>query len=158
MLHNDASQAMDCMIHAGDRTMGLSVFRMLSVPAGGAVSAKPLCDHLPEVGSYALTIDLLEPVWREHPLAVRLVREDGGGETVQQNWPPRNYPGGSVMLQTTFTEPGRYALILETEARPPLAFRIPLHVAQPSWRFVVILLMVISGAVGFHFWRKRRSS
>lgn len=157
MLHNDASRTVDCMIRAGDQTMGLSVFRVLPVPAGGAVSAKPLCDHLPEVGAYTLTIDLLEPAWREHPLAVRLVRESDGGETVLQNWPAWNYSSGSVMLQATFAEPGRYALILETEARPPLTFRIPLHVAQPSWRFATLLLAVILGATGFYFWRKRRS-
>lgn len=158
MLHNDASQTVDCMIRAGDRTMGLSVFQVLPIPAGGAVSTKPLCDHLPEVGAYTLTIDLIEPAWREQPLAVRLVRESDGGETVLQDWPAQHYSNGSVMLQATFAEPGRYALSLETVARPPQVFRIPLHVAQPSWRFAALLLVAILGATGLHFWHKRRSS
>lgn len=157
MLHNDASQTVDCMIRAGDRTMGLSVFPILAVSAGGTISSKALCDHLPEVGAYALTVDLLEPAWREQPLVVRLVRESGDGETSVQAWPARNYSSGSVMLQATFAEPGRYALILETMVKPPRVFRIPLHVAQPPWGLAALLFAVIAGAAGFYFWRKRRS-
>jgi hypothetical protein len=92
---------------------------------------------------------------------VRIVRDTGTGsedparldETSVVSLPAKTYPAGSVSLQYTFQEPGRFVGLVTAGEHGEYVSRFPFSVGidRAAYRFYLLLAAVPVGVFGFYW-------
>lgn len=159
MLHGDGGQSNGCLINSGTTPVGFTAYRIPAAQPESTRQEEALCDHLPQPGSFNLTVDLYDQALRTTPIALRLVKETGLGAEEIQSWPAQTYPNGNAIVLAKLDRPRQYALLLDiNKTAGSLApdVRIPLYVGSQG-----IPYFPLAGAVmlfcGVVLWWKSKS-
>lgn len=160
--HMFHGQHTGCMVETGTYPVHFSA---IPVPPAGQEMAEQHahCDHLPEVGPIRLMVDLVNQEERAMPLAMRLIKVEGGQEKEVLAVPAKTYGAGFASIETTIAEEGQYALLLDfakIEKFDEGHVRIPLHVGGghdfPWGMAIGGLVLVFAAGGGAFFWLKRK--
>jgi hypothetical protein len=162
MLHGDGGHSNGCLIDSGAFPVGFTAYRVAETKAESVAPGEVFCEHLPQTGTFNMTVDLYDYALRAMPIALRMVRETGTGVEGIQSWPARIYPSGNVAVSVKLEQPGRYALLLNVSKTTPSVVpdvRIPLHVGNgevPYFFMAGIGAAIVFGIAGYLWKRKRR--
>ncbi|MDQ3186436.1 MAG: hypothetical protein M3Q16_08310 [Pseudomonadota bacterium] len=155
-----------CVVQTGAFPVGFNAY---VVPDGDHPSYPPFCSPVP-AGPLNLVIDILAPDMREAPLAVRLMKIEGGEEREVLSVPATEYTSGNVPLAVNLEPLGKYKVLLignDGSGNVRNLVSIPLEVRKAGdyvhtgnggtgWGFLV-LVVGLAGLTGcvVHFWRPK---
>jgi hypothetical protein len=155
-----------CIVQTGAFSVGFNAY---VVPDGDHPSYPPFCSPVP-AGPLNLVIDILAPDMREAPLAVRLMKIEGGEEREVLSVPAKEYTSGNIPLAVNLEPLGKYnVLLIGNDASGSVSnlVSIPLDVRKAGdfvhtgnggtgWGFLVLVvgLAGLTGSV-IHFWRPK---
>ena len=117
-------------------------------------AAREFCEDIPEIGRTVIVLDYLNDELRDLPVEVRIIRNTGDESDLPKvtvfDKPPAVYPRGSVAVETTFTEPGRFVGLVTVGSDPPQVSRFPFAVGTSGWwsRLFYVIAGVGALAVG----------
>jgi len=70
------------------------------------------CEDIPGTGQTIIVLDYIDPKLRDLPLDARIIRDTGNDSDLESvtvyHKPPEVYPRGSVVIEHTFSEPGKF--------------------------------------------------
>lgn len=161
MLHGDGSHGNGCLINSGTTPVGFTAYLVPATQSEPLYQAEALCDHLPQPGSFSLTVDLYDQALRTTPIVLRLVKETGLGVKEIQSWPAQTYPSGNVIVMAHLDQPGQYALLLDTRkttASPTPDVRIPFHVGRREGSYSALIGAVLLLAGAIVWWKRKKST
>ncbi len=155
-----------CVVQTGAFPVGFNAY---VVPDGDHPSYPPFCSPVP-AGPLNLVIDILAPDMREAPLAVRLVKIEGGEEREVLSVPATEYTSGNIPLAVNLEPQAKYKVLLignDASGSAGNLVSIPLDVRKAGdyvhtgnggtgWGFLV-LVVGLAGLTGgaVHFWRPK---
>jgi hypothetical protein len=155
-----------CAIQSGAFPVGFNAY---VVPDGNHPSYPPFCSPVP-AGPLNLVIDILTPEVREMPLAVRLMKVEGGEEREVLSVPATEYTSGNIPLAVNLEPLAKYNLLLvgdDGAGNAANLVTIPLEVRKAGdyvhtgnggtgWGFLV-LVVALAGLVGafIRFWNPK---
>ena len=155
-----------CIVQTGAFPVGFNAY---VVPDGDHPSYPPFCSPVP-AGPLNLVIDILAPDMREAPLAVRLMKIEGGEEREVLSVPAKEYTSGNIPLAVNLEPLGKYNVLLignDASGNVSSLVSIPLDVRKAGdfvhtgnggtgWGFLVLVvgLAGLTGSV-IHFWRPK---
>ena len=158
-----------CAIQNGVFPVGFNAY---VVPDGDHPSYPPFCSPVP-AGPLNLVIDILSPEVREMPLAVRLIKIEGGEEREVMSVPATEYMSGNIPLAVNLEPLAKYNVLLigsDGSGKVGKLVTIPLEVRKagdfvhtgnggPGWGFLV-LVVALAGLTGgvMHFWRPKAAA
>ena len=141
------------------------------VPDGDHPSYPPFCSPVP-AGLLNIVMDLFAPELREYPLAVRLMKVEGGEEREVLSVPAQEYESGNIALAVDLEPLAKYNILLigNNEAgNPEPLVTIPLEVRRAGdfvhtskgtgWGFLV-MVVALAGLVGglIHRWNPKKAA
>lgn len=144
-----------------EQLLGPNLKVAMSAYPAESYTFQALCGTVPE-GRTFLTFDLLDAPLREMPIAVEVVKilpDTSQGPAIASK-EAALYPKGAVEMLVDFTEPGEYAVILNSGGHAghhPTTARFPLHVG--SGLSPIVLGLIVAGllaAAGGAYWAWRR--
>jgi hypothetical protein len=126
------------------------------------ISAKAqYCTEIPDEGDTFLVVDLVDPVLRNLPVGVRVVRgtnESAEDQTVAY-WPPTTHPDG-VLRGETKLDKGLYKVIIAPEGLSPLSYL--LRVQQADYGDIgrkamgPLIILLILALIWYEYSKSRR--
>ena len=144
-----------CMRRVGENMIHLSVYQPQNDIAGH------YCTDIPAVGNTVLVVDLVEPMLREIPVGIKLIR--GGSEEGDVIVDIRSsiYEDGVINTQQELGE-GRHLLVVTAEGVQPLKYVYQLRVDMINYAEVfratigpVIGLLLIT-LIGYKLFKSKR--
>jgi hypothetical protein len=101
-------------------------------------AAREFCEDIPEIGRTVIVLDYLDDALRDLPVEVRIIRNTGDESDLEKvtvfEKPPAVYPRGSVAVEYTFPEPGRFVgLVTVGGSGPQLVSRFPFAVGTSGF-------------------------
>lgn len=107
------------------------------------------CEDIPGTGQTMIVLDFIDAKLRDLPVEARIIRDTGDesdfeGITVYHK-PTAVYPRGSVVLEHTFDEPGRFIGIVTVDR---VVSRFPFAVGTRGRRAVLLYVLGAAGALG----------
>ena len=155
-----------CVVETGAFPVGFNAY---VVPDGDHPSYPPFCSPVP-AGALNLVIDILAREVRDIPLAVRLMKVEGGEEREVLSVPATEYTSGNIPLAVNLEPLAKYKVLLignDASGKAENLVSIPLEVRKAGdyvhtgnggtgWGFLV-LVVGLAGLVGgfIHFWRPK---
>ncbi|SCY59179.1 hypothetical protein [Nitrosospira sp. Nsp13] len=155
-----------CIVQTGAFPVGFNAY---VVPDGDHPSFPPFCSPVP-AGPLNLVIDILAPDVREAPLAVRLMKIEGGEEREVLSIPAKEYTSGNIPLAVNLEPLGKYNVLLignDASGNVNSLVSIPLDVRKAGdfihtgnggtgWGFL-LLVVGLAGLTGglLYFWRPK---
>jgi hypothetical protein len=126
---------------------------------------KEFCEDIPSTGATIVVLDFIDDVLRDLPVALRIIRDDGGGQDLDSatvyHVPPKIYPMGTFSFDYPFEQPGKYVgLVTVGDGNQQVIGRFPFSVGVPfylRYSFRVALLAIGFGVV-YGIWRWRRTA
>jgi hypothetical protein len=155
-----------CVVESGAFPVGFNAY---VVPDGDHPSYPPFCSPVP-AGPLNIVMDLFAPELREYPLAVRLMKVEGGEEREVLSVPAQEYESGNIALAVDLEPLAKYNILLigNNEAGDPETLvTIPLEVRRAGdfvhtskgtgWGFLV-MVVALAGLVGglIHRWNPKK--
>jgi hypothetical protein len=155
-----------CVVETGAFPVGFNAY---VVPDGDHPSYPPFCSPVP-AGALNLVIDILAREVRDTPLAVQLMKVEGGEEREVLSVPATEYASGNIPLAVNLEPLAKYKVLLignDASGKANNLVTIPLEVRKAGdyvhtgnggtgWGFLV-LVIGLAGLVGgvIHFWRPK---
>ena len=104
------------------------------------------CEDIPGTGQTIIVLDYLDPKLRDLPVEARIIRDTGDEANLDSvtvlHLPPAVYAKGTLVIETTFTEPGRFVGLVTVGDQ---VSRFPFAVGTRGRR--VLILYAVFGAV-----------
>ena len=104
------------------------------------------CEDIPGTGQTIIVLDYLDPKLRDLPVDARIIRDTGDEADLDRvtvfHLPPAVYAKGTLVIETTFTEPGRFVGLVTVGDQ---VSRFPFAVGTRGRR--VLILYAVFGAV-----------
>lgn len=149
-LENDS-----CVRRAGENLIHLSVYQPQHDIAGH------YCTNIPVVGDTVLVVDLVEPVLREIPVGIKLIR--GGEEDGDVITDIRStiYSDGVINTQQELGE-GKHLLVVTADGVQPLKYVYHLRVAMINYAEVFraaigpVVGLLLTTLIGYKLFRSKR--
>lgn len=128
------------------------------------------CEDIPQVGKTVIVMDAIDPILREIPINVRIVRDTGNNNEVETelekstivNLPTKVYPTGSVSLEYDFQQPGQFVGIVTAGENGEYVSRFPFSVGinRSAHMFYALLAAIPILVFGLYAYalRKRRAA
>ena len=143
----------NCVRWAGESAVHLSAYQPQH-----DVTAQ-YCTDIPQEGETVLVVDLVDPVLRNMPVGMKIVRGNGTeGETVA-SISPATRPDG-VLTSGIVLEKGQYTVLVDAQGVPPLSYQYGLRVQMINYantaRAAIAPLIGLL-IVGFLAYRFRKS-
>ena len=113
---------------------------------------KEFCEDIPSTGATIVVLDFIDDVLRDLPVALRIIRDDGGGQDLDSatvyHVPPKIYPMGTFSFDYQFEQPGNYVgLVTVADRNQQVIGRFPFSVGAPFYRRYSSLAALL--AIGF---------
>jgi hypothetical protein len=126
---------------------------------------KEFCEDIPSTGATIVVLDFIDDVLRDLPVALRIIRDDGGGQDLDSATvhyvPPKVYPMGTFSFDYQFEQPGKYVgLVTVGVGNQQVIGRFPFSVGAPFYQRYSSLaaLLAIGFGVVYGIWRWRRAA
>jgi len=136
--------------------------------------SEEFCESLPDTGLTIIVLDYLHPSLKEVPVDFRIIRDvTGQGRFAKLEdvealgdiepltvfyQPPMIRSDGSFKIEYDFTDAGKYIGVI-TAGHPTndqiYAAVFPFTVGVRSWGRWLVLLVMVAGAIGYFWYRKR---
>jgi hypothetical protein len=132
--HGGVSMENDvCKLRVGPHTMHFTGYQPKTSPE------LEFCEDIPGTGPTIIVLDYIDAALRDLPVEARIIR-DTGSETDLENItvyhkPPAVYPRGTVVLEHTFDEPGRFVGLVTVGGQ---VSRFPFAVGTRGHRAMVL--------------------
>ena len=145
--HGGLSMEKDyCKLRIGPYVMHFTGYQ----PADGY--RKEFCEDIPSTGATIVVLDFIDDVLRDLPVALRIIRDDGGGQDLDSatvyHVPPKIYPMGTFSFDYQFERPGNYVgLVTVADRNQQVMGRFPFSVGAPFYRRYSSLAALL--AIGF---------
>jgi hypothetical protein len=155
-----------CVVETGAFPVGFNAY---VVPDGDHPSYPPFCSPVP-AGALNLVIDILAREVRDIPLAVRLMKVEGGEEREVLSVAATEYTSGNIPLAVNLEPLAKYKVLLignDASGKTDNLVSIPLEVRKAGdyvhtgnggtgWGFL-LLVVGLAGLVGgfIHFWHPK---
>jgi hypothetical protein len=111
------------------------------------------CEDIPATGRTIIVMDAIDQELRDIPIRVQILghRPDGEQYTVIE-LPAQIYRSGSVSLEHTFDQPGRFVGVVMAGADPVHTSQFPFSVgiSRPPYAVYALLAAVVLGAAGLY--------
>lgn len=155
-----------CVVESGAFPVGFNAY---VVPDGDHPSYPPFCSPVP-AGPLNIVMDLFAPEIREFPLAILLMKMEGGEEHEVLAVPAQEYGSGNISIAVDLEPQAKYNILLigNNEAgNPETLVTIPLEVRRAGdfvhtgkgtgWGFLV-MVVALAGLVGgiIHRWNPKK--
>ncbi len=145
-----------CMRRIGENMIHLSTYQP-QVNEGGHY-----CTDIPKAGSTVLVIDLVDPVLRDMPIGVKVIKgsKASEGETIA-NTRPALYQDGVISMQSTFDQ-GKYLVQVTAEGVPPLHYEYHMRIEMINYADVFrasigpAVGLLLTTILGYKLIRSRR--
>jgi hypothetical protein len=145
-----------CMRRIGENMIHLSVYQPQVDEAGH------YCTNIPAAGNTVLVVDLVDPILREMPIGIKLVRgsREEDGEVIA-NIRATEYPDGVINTQQVM-EQGKHLLVITAEGVQPLKYLYHLRVEMVNYSevfratigpFVGLVLLTL---IGYKLFKSKR--
>lgn len=145
-----------CILHFGENVMGITAYQ----PDG---TRDEFCNDIPFVGRTLIVFDAAQHDLRKMDTEIRILREVSPEEEKKVNLnditeaylPPRKYPGGTVVFDHIFAEPGKFVglVTVTDEHRQRWTDRFPLSVGRMAKRnlgiYAISAAVVVLGMAGY---------
>lgn len=124
------------------------------------------CEDIPATGKVIIVLDALDQALREMPVQIQIVTDVGEGsasetkaaaQTVAE-LPAKVYPAGSVSLEHTFEQPGRFVGIVSAGDKGEFVSRFPFSVgiAKRPYGFYGLLVLIVMAGFGLYAYSGRK--
>ena len=128
-----------CMRRIGENMIHLSVYQPQVDEAGH------YCTDIPASGNTVLVVDLVDPLLREVPIGVKLIRGSSEEGDVIANIRTDIYVDGVISTQQVLDE-GKHVLVITADGMPPLKYLYHLRVEMIN--YADVFRATIGPAVG----------
>lgn len=123
----------------------------------GASGSKEFCEDIPQTGVTVVALDAIDPVLREMPIEVRILRDTGDDGNLEASTvlhlAPKLYPTGSVSFEHTFDQPGNFVGLIAAGDKGQYVSRFPFSVAKTRPAYEIYLLILAVPLLGFLLFR-----
>lgn len=124
------------------------------------------CEDIPATGKAIIVLDALDQSLRDIPLKVQIMT-DAGEESVGATkatpnivaeLPEKVYPAGSVSLEYTFEQPGRFVGVVTAGDKGEFVSRFPFSVgiAKRPYGFYGLLVAIVIAGFGLYAYSGRK--
>lgn len=124
------------------------------------------CEDIPATGKAIIVLDALDQALRDIPLKVQIMT-DAGEESVGATkatphivaeLPEKVYPAGSVSLEYTFEQPGRFVGVVTAGDKGEFVSRFPFSVgiAKRPYGFYGLLVLIVMAGFGLYAYSGRK--
>ena len=145
-----------CMRRIGENMIHLSVYQPQVDEAGH------YCTDIPATGNTVLVVDLVDPILREMPIGVKLVRgsREEDGEVIA-NIRAAIYPDGVINTQQVLEE-GKHLLVITADGVQPLKYLYHLRVEMINYAEVFratigpVVGLVLLTLIGYKLFKSKR--
>ena len=124
------------------------------------------CEDIPATGNTIIVMDAVDSALRGVPIAIRIVRDmvtgpENEGELDQisvVNLPPKIYPTGSVSLEYSFDQPGRFVGLVTAGEHGEYVSRFPFSVGidRSAYKLYLLLAAILVAVFGLYRYAVRR--
>jgi hypothetical protein len=148
-----------CKLRVGPYTMHFSGYQPEST------AEREFCEDIPSTGKTIIVLDYLDDKLRWLPVEVRIVRDTGSEANLDSitvyRLPPTISPRGSLYVEHTFPEPGRFVGLVTVGDSPPQVSRFPFSVGtggRRRWIYGVAAgAVALAVGVGLFLYSNRRT-
>ena len=145
-----------CMRRIGENMIHLSTYQP-QVNEGGHY-----CTDIPKAGSTVLVIDLVDPVLRDMPIGVKVIKGSNAseGETITSTRPAL-YQDGVISMSSALDQ-GKYLVQVTAEGVPPLHYEYHMRVEMINYADVFrasigpVVGLLLTTILGYKLIRSRR--
>lgn len=122
------------------------------------------CEDIPGTGRTIIVMDAIDQQLRTMPVRVQIVTDPGRGsagsvekQVTVVDLPAKIYPSGSIPVEITFDQPGRFVGLVTAGENGELVSRFPFSVgiARPQYGFYALLASIVLGG-GTMLWFSTR--
>lgn len=144
-----------CMRRVGENMIHLSVYQPQNDMAGH------YCTDIPAVGETVLVVDLVEPMLREMPVGLKLIRGSSEDGDVIADIRSNIYEDGVINTQQALEE-GRHLLVVTAEGVQPLKYVYHLRVDMVNYAEVFratigpVVGLLLTVLIGYKLFRSKR--
>jgi hypothetical protein len=107
------------------------------------------CEDIPGTGPTIIVLDYLDAKLRDLPVEARIIRDTGDESNLDRvtvfHQPPAVYPRGTVVIEHTFAEPGRFVGLVTVDDQ---VSRFPFAVGTRGRRALVLYAVFATLALG----------
>lgn len=124
------------------------------------------CEDIPATGRTIIVLDALDQPLREIPVTVRIVTDTGEGSASESGTarhtvvelPAKMYPSGSVSLEHTFEQPGRFVGVVTAGDNGEFVSEFPFSVGidKRPYGFYGLLVLIVMAGFGLYAYSGRR--
>lgn len=124
------------------------------------------CEDIPATGRAIIVLDALDQALRDTPIKVQIMTEAGAGSASDTSvaartvaeLPAKVYPAGSVSLEYTFDQPGRFVGVVTAGDNGDFVSRFPFSVGVPKrpYGFYGLLALIVIAGFGLYAYSRRR--
>lgn len=130
-----------------------------------ATAEREFCEDIPQTGRTIIVLDYLDDALRELPVDFRVIHDTGDESDLDKvtffHKPPAVYAKGTLSIEATFPEPGRYVGLVTVGSNPPEVSRFPFSVgAGGTWawlRMVFFGVLALGAGTLLFFYSSRRT-
>ena len=145
-----------CMRRIGENMIHLSVYQPQVDEAGH------YCTDIPATGNTVLVVDLVEPILREMPVGMKLIRgsKEDDGEVIT-NIRADIYPDGVISTQQVLDE-GKHLLVITADGVQPLKYLYHLRVEMINYADVFratigpVVGLLLTTLIGYKLFKSKR--
>ena len=116
-----------------------------------ASSAQEFCEDIPSTGRTIVVLDFLDAELRALPVEVRIIRDTGDESNLDAitvfHQPPAVYERGSLSIEHTFPEPGKFVGLVTVGGGSAQVSRFPFAVGTQGMRTLLLYVLFGAGAV-----------
>tara|TARA_R110000782_G_scaffold79264_1_gene157614 strand:- start:117 stop:788 length:672 start_codon:yes stop_codon:yes gene_type:complete len=144
-----------CMRRIGENMIHLSVYQPQVDEAGH------YCTDIPASGNTVLVVDLVDPLLREVPIGVKLIRGSSEEGDVIANIRTDIYADGVINTQQVLDE-GRHVLVITADGMPPLKYLYHLRVEMINYADVFratigpVVGLLLTMLIGYKLFKSKR--
>ena len=144
-----------CMRRIGENMIHLSVYQPQIDEAGH------YCTDIPASGNTVLVVDLVDPILREMPIGVKLLRGSSEDGDVIANIRSNVYVDGVISTQQVLDE-GKHLLVITSDGMPPMKYLYHLRVEMINYADVFratigpVVGLLLTTLIGYKLFKSKR--
>ncbi len=128
-----------------------------------STATKEFCEDIPRVGRTIIVLDYIDPELRKLPVEFRIIKDTGDESRLDAittfRKPAKVYPNGSLDVEITFAEPGKFVGFVTAGDGGQHISRFPFEVGRSRVQvYLTAAAMAIAvGAAGLYYVLRRRT-
>lgn len=127
-----------------------------------SAASKEFCEDIPRTGKTIIVLDYFDEELRKLPVEIRIVKDSSDSSSLDAitayHRPARMYPNGSVDLEVTFADPGKFVGIVSAGDGGRYVARFPFEVGRSKFHVYLIsaAMLIAFGGAGLYYGLRRR--